>query len=130
MHSKVSVEFSIIGNTFDPNIITDTILVNPTGFYLKGEIIRGIEKKETCWFLSTGYEETLDVKEQFKKILRVIKDKTNDFNQLKSQYNLDYKFFIVIGIEQNQTPAIYLDNEIIEFANGIKAEIDFDLYIY
>ena len=49
---------------------------------------------------------------------------------LKNEFDLIYKIFIVINIEEEIKPAIYVENSFIEFANAINAEVDFDLYWY
>ncbi|MBN6188740.1 hypothetical protein JQN58_17960 [Aneurinibacillus sp. BA2021] len=36
---------------------------------------------------------------------------------------------MVMRIENGEVPTVYLDERIIEFANVIKAEFDFDMYI-
>ncbi len=36
---------------------------------------------------------------------------------------------VVIQVENNESPAMYLQKEIINFASSIQAEIHFDLYI-
>jgi len=37
---------------------------------------------------------------------------------------------IVIEIENNDKPAMYLQKNIIDFSSSIDAEIQFDLYVY
>lgn len=80
--------------------------------------------------LSTGYLNTLYISDVLSIILEKLKDKEEKLNNLKNQFDLTYKFFIVVKIEDGQVPAIYLDSKVIEFANSIKAEFDFDIYIY
>ncbi|SHL04076.1 protein of unknown function [Desulforamulus aeronauticus DSM 10349] len=50
--------------------------------------------------------------------------------ELKKEMDLVCKFFIVVNIEENITPAIYLDNMVIGFVDFIGAEFDLDLYIF
>jgi hypothetical protein len=128
--TNIMVEFSMIGEQFDSKVITQELLVEPTGYYSKGDKSkRNIERKETCWYLSTGYVETLFVSDVLKRIIEKLKDKIEKLNELKRKFDLIYKFFIVVNIEDKHTPAIYLDSEVIEFTNYIKAEFDFDIYI-
>lgn len=129
--TKLMAEFSIIGDWFDPTIITKELLIEPTDCYFKGDVSkRNIERKETCWYLSTGYIETLYVSDVLKIILDALNVKKDKLNDLKEKFDLTYKLFIVAQIEDKQVPAIYFDSEIIEFTNYIKAEIDFDMYIF
>jgi Domain of unknown function (DUF4279) len=85
-------------------------------------------RKETAWELGTDYQESYDVKEQLDQIIRPLKNKATVINQLKSKYNLECDFSIVIIMENGDTPSLHIDNEQIEFANIIKAEFDIDLY--
>ncbi|NEZ45417.1 DUF4279 domain-containing protein [Paenibacillus alvei] len=129
--SNVKVEFSIYGDKFDPNIITNTMQITPTRSWIKGEVIReGLIRKETCWELATEYEESLDIYEQINKIRNLIKNKRNQIVKVKDTYNLECKFDVVINIENNEIPAMYLDKEIIKFIYELGAEVDFDLYVY
>ena len=130
--TNVLVEFCIFGEDFEKEIITEGLGIGPSDFYKKGDVAgkKQFKRKGTCWSISTGYEESLDINDQLAKILNLIKPKTNILINLMEQYALECKFIIVIGIENNQSPAVYLDREVIEFANEIKAEFDFDMYIY
>lgn len=130
--TNIMVEFSIIGDIFPENVVTEKLSLKPSGYYVKGEKIKNLtsqRRKETCWFLSSGYEESLDINEQLEKIIDMIKNKVSDLKELKEMFELEYKFFIVINIKQNQTPAVYLSSNFIKFAYDIEAEFDFDLYI-
>lgn len=129
--TSVMVDFSIIGDDFSPQEITERLKIVPTEQYRKGELSkRSIERKESCWSKSTGYVETLYVSEVLTKLVAEILCAKKLLIDLKKELDLTYKFIIVIKIEQNQKPAIYLEKSIIEFANDIQAEIDFDLYIF
>lgn len=129
--TNVKVEFSIFGDGFDPNTITDTLQITPTRTWLKGDNIKGdLFRKETCWELATEYEESLDINNQIKKIKNLIQDRKDEVVKLIRQNNLECKLEVVINIENNERPAMYINNETIKFIHDIGAEIDFDLYIY
>lgn len=87
-------------------------------------------RKHTLWSISTEYEESLDINDQLETILSVLAPKTFDLIELRNTLGVEYRFCVVINIENNQKPAMYLDTDTIEFLNKILAEIDFDLYIY
>lgn len=125
------VDFSIIGDNFNPKEITEKLLLEPTEWYIKGEKNkRNFERKETCWSISTGYVETLYVSDLFDELLDKLSSKKEALIELKTDYNLTCKFFIVVNIKENIKPAIYLEKKVIEFANDLEAEFDFDLYIF
>src|SRR5690606_24880176 len=85
-------------------------------------------RKETAWELSTGYQESFDVKEQMDQVLGQLKNKTALINMLKTEYKLNCHLSIVIVMENGYTPVFHMDNEMIESANSINAEFDIDLY--
>jgi len=130
--TNILVDFSVFGEDFDIKTISEKLEMEPSECYQKGERIRETHlfRKETCWSISTGYEESLDVNDQLEKIMKLIKPKREILIHLMQQLNLECKFSIVINIENSQTPAVYLEREVIEFANEMKAEFDFDMYIY
>lgn len=129
--TNLMVEFSIMGEDFDPEKITKMLMVEPTECYMKGsKNKRNFEMKETCWSISTGYIETLYISELFDELLHKLANKKEIIVKLKEAYNLTCKFFIIINIEENNKPAIYLDKEVVAFANFLEAEFDFDMYIY
>lgn len=124
------VDFSIIGDDFNPDIITNVLRLNPTEQYLKGEMnSRNICRKETCWSISTGYKESLYISDLLEDILVKFSGKEEILIRLKEELKLTFKFFIVMNIVENVKPAIYLDNRIIQFASNLNAEFDFDLYV-
>ncbi|MBK5458235.1 DUF4279 domain-containing protein [Peribacillus sp. TH27] len=135
--TQVRVYFSLFGDEFPIDEVTDRLGITPTLTYKKGELINRsndytrdfpLYRKETVWDLDTNYQDSYDVKEQMDQILIPLKNKTVIINQLKVDYKLECKISIVIIMENGDTPGLYLDNEQIEFANSVKAEFDIDLY--
>lgn len=130
--TNVKVEFSIIGDEFHPSIATEKLKIMPTEWWVKGDEIKGRSHKrvETCWELSTEYEESSDINEQLSKLILILKDKTDELIELKRTNNVDYLFGIVINIENNEKPVMYFNSAFIEFAYNIKAEFYIDLYVF
>lgn len=132
MATNINVEFAIVADYFNPNIITEKLKIEPDEFWIKGEKVLGkpIKRKDTTWSINTGYEETLYVSELLSKMLNRLRDKKEILCELKQLYKLEYYFIIVINIENNYSPAIDFNSEFIEFANDIKAEVDIPIYIF
>lgn len=110
---------------------TEKLEVTPTDTYKKGDLIPNcstVFRKEASWDLGTGYQFSLDVNDQLKQIVGMLQNKSSIINEIKEAYSLECKFFIVIKIEKGNTPALYLDKDIIKFASSIEAEFDVDLY--
>ncbi|MCU5471241.1 DUF4279 domain-containing protein [Bacillus paranthracis] len=133
--------FSITGDIFPVEAITDALNIEPTRTYKKGDIVarrdnpnlvstKKLYRKETDWNLSTGYQESYDINNQLYVILKSLEEKTEPLKQLKKKYDLEFLFMVVIQIENNESPAMYLQKDILDFASSIQAEIHFDLCIY
>lgn len=137
--TQVMVYFSLFGNEFPIDYVTEILEITPTKTYKKGDVIERPHnpnvisskthyRKETVWEISTDYQESSDVTEQLDQIIRLLKNKETKINRLKAEYDLECQISIVIVIENGYTPGLHLDDEQIEFANSIKAEFDIDLY--
>jgi len=126
------VYFSLYGEDFPIDEVTVRLKVRPTETYKKGDIIPNRStnryRSETSWDLGTDYQDSLDVNKQLQEIIDKLQNKSSTINEMKDAYSLECKFFIVIIIENGNTPALYLDKEIIKFAASIEAEFDVDLY--
>ncbi|WIW70179.1 DUF4279 domain-containing protein [Anaerosinus gibii] len=130
--TNIKVDFSIIGDTLHPCIATEQLKINPQKSWVKGDDIEGrsFKRKDTCWVISTEYEESLDINEQLLKVVAILEDKQKKLIELKRTYNVDYLFGIVVNIESNEKPTMYFDSKFIEFAHDIQAEFYIDLYIF
>jgi hypothetical protein len=128
----VMVYFSLYGDEFPTDAVTEKLEVTPTITYEKGDLIPNRStvcyRKETSWDLGTGYQVSLDVNNQLQQILDKLQNKSSIINEIKEAYSVQCKFFIVIKIEEGNTPSLYLYKDIIKFASSIEAEFDIDLY--
>lgn len=132
--------FSATGDVFPVEEITNALRIEPTRTYKKDDVVarrdnpnlvstKTLYRKETDWTLSTGYQESYDINNQLHVILQSLEGKTEQLKHLKKKYGLQFLFMVVIQVENNESPAMYLQKEIIDFASFIQAEIHFDLYI-
>ena len=130
--TNVKVEFCIFGDEFDPSNITQNLNIEPNQTHIKAEPIphrKNLFWKETLWEINTDYEECYDINHILRKILDKILDKTDILLSIKKMYDVEMKFYIVIVIENNETPGMGLNQETIEFMGKIGSSIDFDIYI-
>ncbi|EJS69420.1 DUF4279 domain-containing protein [Bacillus wiedmannii] len=132
--------FSASGDIFPVEAITNALRIEPTRTYKKDDVVarrdnpnlvstKTLYRKETDWTLSTGYQESYDINNQLHVILKSLEGKTEQLKHLKKKYSLQFLFMVVIQVENNESPAMYLQKDIIDFASSIQAEIHFDLYI-
>jgi len=133
--------FNVTGDIFPVEAISDALNIEPTKTYKKGDVVerrdnpnlvstKNLYRKGTDWTLSTGYQESYDINDQLHVIVKSLGEKTEQLKQLKKKYDLHFLLMVVIQVENNESPAMYLQKEIINFASSIQAEIHFDLYIY
>ncbi|MGF6949787.1 putative DNA-binding protein YlxM (UPF0122 family) [Neobacillus sp. B4I6] len=130
--TQVMVYFSLYGDEFSIDEVTEKLEVTPTKTYKKGDLIPNRStvcyRKETSWDLGTGYQVSLDVNNQLQQIIDKLQNKSSIINEIKEAYSVECKFFIVVIIQEGNAPALYLDKDIIKFAASIEAEFDVDLY--
>lgn len=130
--TQVMVYFSLFGDNFPIEIVTEKLEITPTETYIKGELISNRSfahyRKETSWDLGTGYQVSLDVNDQLQQILCKLQGKASLINEIKEDFSIECKFIIVIKIEDGNTPALYLKKDIVKFASDVGAEFDVDLY--
>lgn len=119
--------FSAFGDEFPVENVTDVLGIEPTKTYNKGDIIVNPNlvstyirrRKETDWTVSTGYQESYDINDQLSQILKSLEEKTKELKQLKKKYRLEFLFMIVIQIENDEKPAMYLKKNIIDFSSAV-----------
>ncbi|MFD2614155.1 DUF4279 domain-containing protein [Paenibacillus gansuensis] len=133
--------FSNFRDSFPVNEVTQLLGIEPTESYNIGDIIIRPKndnvtsstthyRKETAWELSSGYQESYDINDQLYYLLDILESKVSELNKIKDEYNVSYKFNVVIKVENNEKPAMYLERRFISFAYSTNADIDFDLYIF
>ena len=131
--TNIMADFRIMGDDFNINDINSKLLLSPDYCWTKGEQIKirpGFKREYTCWAISTGYEISNNVNNQLSKITSRLNNKSAVLEEMCNMLKLDYRFEVVINIENGEKPAIYLNKDIIQLASKIDAEIDIDLYIY
>ncbi len=79
--------------------------------------------------LFTEYEESFDINEQLGKIFCKLIDKRDLLRELKEEMDLYYVFDFAVIIENQSPPAIYFEQEFIDFCRDIGAVIDVDTYV-
>ena len=129
--TNVRSEFVVTGDGFSPEEFTQELQVIPDRICKKGEKIHGYKTWDfNLWELFTEYEESCDINEQLGKILCRLNDKRELLIKLKEKMDLDYVFDFVVNIENHEAPAIYFEQEFIDFCGDIGADIDVDTYVY
>jgi len=88
------VEFSIIGDKLDHELITEKLGIAPNEIGSKGEKIRdNLTRIENYWTICTGSEETYDINEQLYKIVALIQDKREILKDIKTNFKSGIHFY-------------------------------------
>ena len=129
--TKVKVNFEIWGDDFNVENASKILDIYPSKIRNKRDksTYSNVKIKKTSWSFGTDYQESLDINEQLKFITNILNNKKQELQKIKKSYNVNYQISIVIKIENNQSPAIYLESDIIRLADEIQAEFDIDLYV-
>lgn len=156
MKTKIDVGFAYIGNGFSVESITSALDILPTKAWDKGEKINyediltkdiskdtkrkfmeiqnahtdsfDMHRKSTKWEVSVGQTYSLDINEQFKKLIRILDSKVNKILEVNEKFNMTPQISIVIEVVNGETPAIFFDSQTVNFVSKIKGSIDIDLY--
>ena len=129
---RARIYFCIFGDDFPLDDLTNDLGIAPTERYKQGEeVTRGKivrRRLETAWFLDSDYQDANYFEVQIKKIIEPLRKNEHIINAYKKQYDLQCKIFMVLYFGEFQTPGLYLDSELIEFAHNVGAEFDIDIY--
>ena len=133
--TNIYSEFRIMGDTFDPNLVTQTLRVHPTETWRKGDCVYNNQGKCTTlrqytkWGYKTATLETLYMDEPIQILQETFEDKVDSLLELKKQHNLSFSIDIVIEVENNEPPAMCLEGFVLTFSTALDARIDIDMYI-
>ncbi|WP_137789198.1 DUF4279 domain-containing protein [Bacillus sp. E(2018)] len=128
--TQVKVYFTLYGEAFPIDEVSQRLNILPTNSYKKGELISAnssLRRKETSWDYGTDYQYSLDVNEQLQQVMNPLRDKCSIINELQAEFGLASIIYIVIRMVNGQAPALYLKKDILTFASNIEAEIEVDL---
>lgn len=127
------VYFSLVGENFNPALITDKLEIIPTEAWQRGN--KGKYNNDlqfSCWKLSTDKgKEYLDIDKLVSEIVNKLKDKVDVINKLKQELHLDSVLQIVLDIDTNpdqSTPSLGHDLETINFLYKTQTKTDIDIY--
>ena len=130
--TNIKVEFTVISEDFDIDLLTIKLGIEPTQRYYKGDIIPRINRtrEKSFWWIETEYNESLDINDEVLKLMEKLYGKEEILKDLKNKHNLEYVICVVINVKNNQEPAIYLTEEVINLFSLIGIYFEIDLYIY
>lgn len=132
MKTNINIEFNIIGDYFDLDIVSNELNLNPTESWIKGEEVpnRRTVRKDTTWSYTLGTKETIDLDKELTNLVSVFDPKRKILKKIKVKFELEYQILITIKIENEETPAITIRIPNINFMNDICCKLEFDTYVF
>lgn len=125
---KIRIDFWLIGNSFEPNEVSEILQIEPTKIRRKEEYPLP-QTALTTWKLSTKKEECKATCWQFEKLMKLLEGKERLIIGLCERYELTASFTVVVEMEAGHAPELVLTQDIILFIAAINAEVGFDSYI-
>ena len=127
--TQIKVIFSVFGDIFSPSDFTKYIGINPHEVGIKGEEIKkGLLRKESSWEYTIGFIETVFLDDVSNIYTEIFENKAHDIRKYTDGHNLEAKIFVVIEMDDQETPALFFDKKFLNVVHQLNAVIDVDLY--
>ena len=122
--------FKIVGN-FDPDDISAILNLTPEKSWKIGDLRRNGTKYDfALWDIGRCTEYDVEVKNQMRKTIDILKDKIPLLNRIRQEYDVAFFLVIVPTIDADDiSPCLAPSLDIIDFCHATRTEIDIDLYV-
>ena len=128
--TTVTVSFTLIGDDFDANHVTQVLGVQPTVIQNRNDLLKtGKPCGYTAWEIETQLEESTDTEVQLNKVIAPFFDKVDLLNRLRKECNAEWQVLIVVYSSEDGPPMIGFSREQLKFLGAIEAKVDFDFYV-
>jgi hypothetical protein len=130
---KDSVGFIAFPNSdFNPDYITEKLSIQPYETKRMGDSRKNSNGTYPFSDWTACYQDTpaLDAEEQCMKIIHILNDKIYELTQIKNEFNVTFCINIIPHIYNEESPAIVINKQIIDFCYATGTEIGVDLYVY
>ena len=128
--TTVLAYFTLIGDNFDIDYVTQVLDTPPTGTRNRNEVLgNGRVFGHTEWGISTQEESSRDIEIQLNKVIAPYFDKIDLLNKVRVQCHAEWNILIVVYIRNGDVPAMTFSKENLKFFASIDAEVGFDTYI-
>ncbi len=120
------VYFSFNAETFDTDLITDELKVEPTSVRIKKDPV----PKSTSWIFRIDAGKDSDLEPYVEKLIDIFESKVEEINRLKKGLELETRLQFVIDIDidpNSSTPVFGLNKRTVDFLSKTGTEVDFDL---
>jgi|SRR5690606_9754450 len=130
--TKIKLVLLIFGEEIDLTSLTNVMKLTPTNYWEKGDKILGrkreLIRKESCWELDFKFVNTLYLDEVTDQVVMKLSNNLNSISNYIKENKLQTKFNIIVEINDNEKPALYLNKSFLKVVSRMNSEIDIDLY--
>ena len=129
--TTVSAYFTLTGEDFDVDYVTQVLGIQPTYLRDKNEVLgNGRLFGHTEWGTNTQLEESKDIEIQVDKVIAPYLDKVDLLNMVQVKCNAEWSFGIVVYSREDGAPAMGFSKEQLKFFASIEAKhVDIDFYV-
>ncbi len=131
MATTIESRFTLAGTHIDPADVTRTIGILPTKTWRLGEYVGGsrIQMKFDGWMLSSGVSMSVDLGMQVRSLLDRLLEAKSKILEAQKDFQLTAEVCCIVYVEGG-TPSIHFDLKTLSDMAELRAELDFDLYIF
>lgn len=128
--TQVKVEFYITSKELSVSEMVNLLKCEGDFSGDKNDVLKnGCLRGESFIEFSTEYEDSLDICEQYNKVLVRIESIKKNILPVLEEGKVWCHVCIVIKVENGDTPAMIINNQFINLLNEMRAEIEFDMYV-
>lgn len=132
-NTNIKIVFSVFGNSFNPNDFTKSININPTKFWIEGELIpnnkKNRKREESCWEYSIQ-SDTIYFEEISEMFFNVFGGKIKNINNYLAKIkDVTVKFDVVLELAEEQGVALFFNKNFLKMVNSLDSEVEIDTYI-
>lgn len=128
--TSICIDFSIIGESFDINKVTELMGVPPSSYVFEKKVIseKGYET-QTYWSISSGRVTAGDINICLPQLVSLLMPKKEVIYKINNDFHTTTLFLFEINIGDDGFPAIYLEHPVLDFMHDICAECGFDVIV-
>lgn len=123
--------FKIVGD-FDPDEVSEILDLTPERIWKIGDLRNNGTKYDfALWEIGKCTEYDVEVENQMRKTISVLKDKISILNQIMANNDVTFTLEIVPTVyAESCTPCLAPSLDIIDFCYATRTNIDIDMYCY
>lgn len=127
---EVFVEFCIVGDSFDPEEITELIGIAPTDSKKQHRVYNTQIQQysyESYWSIKTTKSETWDVMDHLGPLITQLAPHSGKIVEISKRLSAKVNFLVCISLNGGNGPGMYFEPMALQFLSEIGASCDVDI---